>query len=221
MEKKNGYRILLIGKKKRMQNKKFDSQVKNVPIFKDPRRRKAMWEEHVSGNTLDGGVIAEFGVHKAQSIGWFTTHFLDTPIYGFDSFEGLPEDWIVKNKVFFPKGHFNLKGNEPKFPHIDRCTFIKGWFKDTLPGWVKEVDDYLKILHIDCDIYSSTLTVLTNVKSMFRPGTFILFDEILDDQGKENEYKAFFEFCELNPSFDFDVIARTTGQQVMIKVLSV
>ena len=35
-----------------MQNKKFDSQVKNVPIFKDPRRRKAMWEEHVSGNTL-------------------------------------------------------------------------------------------------------------------------------------------------------------------------
>lgn len=209
-----------------MRNKKFDEQILEVPVFTDPRRRKRMWEKHVKGNTLEGGVIAEFGVFNGGSIGWFPKHYEDTPIYGFDSFEGLPEDWVVNNKVFFPKGHFNMGGNLPIFNaidliHMEQVTFIKGWFEDTLPQWVKDTSDYLKILHIDSDIYSSCVTILKEVKSMLRPGTLILFDEILNDEGKENEYKAFCEFCEDNPSFDFDVIARTTGPQAMIKVLSI
>lgn len=204
-----------------MRNKKFDEQILQVPIFTDPRRRKRMWEEHVKGKTIDGGVIAEFGVYNGGSIGWFTKHYPDTQVFGFDSFEGLPEDWVVNNGVFLPKGHFNMGGNTPKFDLNDTCIFIKGWFEDTLPGWVKENDSYLKILHIDSDIYSSCVTVLSNVKPMLRPGTFILFDEILTDEGEENEYKAFCEFCEDNPSFDFDVIARTTGPQAMVKVLTV
>ena len=32
--------------------------------------------------------------------------------------------------------------------------------------------------------------------------------------------EAFVEFCEENPTFDFEVLARTTGPQAMIKVLS-
>lgn len=206
-----------------MPNEKFDRQIQDVPRFGNPRRRKRMWEEHVLNHTIEGGVIAEFGVHTAQSIGWFTTHYPDVKVYGFDSFEGLPEDWVVNGKVRFKKGHFNVKGKLPNFPHMDNdnTIMIKGWFDDTLPDWSLSVDDYLKIAHIDCDLYSSAKTVLNNIKTLLRPGTFILFDEILNDEGRENEYKAFCEFCDDNPSFDFDVIARTDGPQAMIKVLSI
>ena len=223
MAKKSGYLILLTGKKKQMNNEKFDRQIKDVPVFSNPRRRKRMWEEHVLNKTLEGGVIAEFGVHQAQSIGWFTTHYPDTAVYGFDSFEGLPENWMVNNKIFFKKGHFSLDGKIPHFAHLDRPTtiFVKGWFEDTLPEWSENLDEYIKIAHIDCDIYSSTVTVLDSIAPHLRPGSFILFDEILTDEGKENEYKAFCEFCESNPNFDFEVIAKTNGVQAMIKVTSI
>ena len=207
-----------------MRNKKFDKQVSKLSVEK--LGRKLMWKNHVINNTIEGGVIAEFGVFNGGSIGWFSKNYNDTPIYGFDSFEGLPEDWIVNNQVLFPKGHFNMDGSLPSFKgndllHTDKIIFIKGLFEDTLPQWVKETNDYLKILHIDSDIYSSCVTVLKETKSMFRPGTLIIFDEILHHVGEENEYKAFCEFCEDNSSFDFEVIARTEGPQAIVKVLSV
>ena len=76
-----------------MRNKKFDEQVSKLSIEKFGR--KLMWKNYVKNNTIEGGVIAEFGVFNGGSIGWFSKNYNDTPIYGFDSFEGLPEDWIV------------------------------------------------------------------------------------------------------------------------------
>lgn len=75
-----------------MENKKWNSQIDNVPVYPDPRRRKRMWEDHVLGKTIDGGVIVEFGVADGGSIGWFTKKYPDVTVFGFDSFEGLPED---------------------------------------------------------------------------------------------------------------------------------
>lgn len=86
-----------------MENKKWNSQIDNVPVYPDPRRRKRMWEDHVLGKTIDGGVIVEFGVADGGSIGWFTKKYPDVTVFGFDSFEGLPEDWMIDKKLYYLK----------------------------------------------------------------------------------------------------------------------
>lgn len=203
-----------------MENIKWYSQIDIVPIYPDPRRRKRMWEDHVLGKTIEGGVIVEFGVADGGSIGWFTKKYPNTTVFGFDSFEGLPEDWMQGKRVILPKGYFNRDGNPPEYALTGDVTYVKGWFEDTVPDWSKNFDGYIKIAHIDSDLYSSCKIVLENIKDKLRVGSFILFDEITHLDGKDHELKAFLEFCEDNPSFDFDIIARTTGPQAMIKVLS-
>jgi O-methyltransferase len=59
----------------------------------------------------------------------------------YDSFEGLPSptqnDRHAKRpeSTGFFKGSFDeVKANVRKYGAIEQCTFVKGWFKDTLPG---------------------------------------------------------------------------------------
>ena len=66
----------------------------------------------------DEGYWFEFGIHEGETIVYTAGMKLNVPdfkIYGFDSFEGLPEDWL-QPETGHPnlKGHFNLDGNIPK-----------------------------------------------------------------------------------------------------------
>lgn len=121
-------------------------------------------------------------------------------VYGFDSFEGLPEEWVPSR----PKGHFATDGNLPKVN--DNVILLKGFFDSSLPDF-KNTDYYqskdsIAFLHIDCDLYSSTLTVLNELKDKIKPGTIILFDEYFNYTGwQHHEYKAFQEFMK---DFDHD-----------------
>ena len=53
----------------------------------------------------------EFGVFKGKSINLFSSKLPQITFNGFDSFEGLQEDW---KGWALPKGSFDLKGNLPK-----------------------------------------------------------------------------------------------------------
>jgi hypothetical protein len=104
---------------------------------------------------------------------------------------GLPEDW----RDGFPKGAFSMDGDVPS---LDYAELVVGWFDDTAKQWVEENKDAdVSVIHIDCDLYSSTVTVLEATKDFFRPGLIVVFDEYHGYPGWENgEYKAFEEFCE-------------------------
>jgi hypothetical protein len=107
----------------------------------------------------------EFGVWKGASIDkWrkLNSH-PGSRFYGFDSFEGLPEDW----KADHPKGTFSTAGVTPKI-HDARVSFIKGWFQDTLRGFLNEtsVSNRL-VINVDCDLYSATLFVLGTLDKYF------------------------------------------------------
>ena len=139
-----------------------------------------------------GGVWAEFGVFKGNS----TRHILhrmpdDTTIHLFDSFEGLPEVWDM-GEATRDIIRFKLEEHEiPVFNEI-RATIHKGWFKDTLP---KADMGVLNFVHIDCDLYSSTKTVLEYIE--VSPGTIIVFDEYHGYPNYENhERKAYQEWSE-------------------------
>jgi|TARA_R110002020_G_scaffold342880_1_gene557264 hypothetical protein len=150
----------------------------------------------------DEGYWLEFGVHEGETIMYTAGHKLGVPnfkIYGFDSFEGLPEDWIENN----PKGHFNLDGKIPdhllQYPNID---IIKGWFDKTLPKFIKDNDiNKISFLNVDSDLYSSANAILTLLTPYFKGDCIIHFDEFCNYPGGENgEYKAFSEFLHKNKS---------------------
>jgi len=136
------------------------------------------------------GLLLEFGTWKGQSINYFSSRLPSEKFIGFDSFEGLKEDWAGYG---YGKGHFNLHGVLPKVnKNVD---LVKGWFDETLPGFLATNTQKLKFLHVDCDTYESTATILTLLTDRITPGTLILFDEYIGYASWEiGEYKAFQEF---------------------------
>jgi len=200
---------------------KLEEQLKSTTEYKPPRARKVMWEQQVKGKTLEGGDVLEFGVASGGSIGWFTKHMPGTKVYGFDSFFGLPEDWDLGNKVL-KKGHFSTQGIPPVKEGIE---YVKGKFKDSFPEWFSSYKGFASIIHIDCDLYSASKLVFEYIVPHLRVGTFILFDELTHKKGhpqylhnRQHEYRAFKEFLDENPTFDYEVIGRTSICQVGIKI---
>jgi len=134
------------------------------------------------------GVVAEFGVYHGLSLRRLARQ-VASPIHGFDSFEGLPEDW----KPGEPKGSYSTAGRIPKMP--EHVQLHRGWFEDTLPSFVGSQQEKLRFVHVDCDLYSSTCTVLEGLRPLLQAGTVLLFDEYLGyEDFEQHEFRAWHEF---------------------------
>ncbi|MEL7465997.1 MAG: TylF/MycF/NovP-related O-methyltransferase [Pseudomonadota bacterium] len=150
----------------------------------------------------DEGLYVEFGVHTGGTITSTAKKKPHLKIWGFDSFEGLPENWSGAGKM---KGAFSLGGQMPEVP--DNVTLVKGWFDETIPKWKAEHEGPISYCHIDCDLYSSTATVFTELEDRFRPGTILLFDDYFGYADWRNgEHKAFMEMLE-RTGFDYEAQA--------------
>jgi O-methyltransferase len=133
----------------------------------------------------------EFGVWKGDSITCWAkmNSHPESRFYGFDTFTGLPEDW---NKLS-PRGAFDLNGNVPAV-NDSRVTLIPGLFQKSLYSFLVDFKAaHPIIVHIDCDLYSSALFVLTALDRVLRPGTIIIFDEFVDLQ---HEFAAFLDYTQ-------------------------
>jgi len=150
------------------------------------------------------GWAVEFGVYTGYSLGLIASHM---PVIGFDSFEGLPEDW----REGFSKGKFSLAkapGIRAGFPP-PKSMIVPGWFEDTVPSFPFP---RLGLVHIDCDLYSSTVTALEGVTDAVHDGTIIVFDEFHSYPGAEDhEEKAFKEWLH-KYSIEADLIAEGSGK---------
>ncbi len=141
------------------------------------------------------GLILEFGVYKGASINRLGAHFPERAIYGFDSFEGLREAWSWGEAGQFA----DAGGNLPKVPA--NVTLVRGWFEDTLPGFLNEHPGPVALLHVDCDLYSSTEYLLRMLSDRIISGTVILFDELVGYPGwRLGEYKALAEWLRATES---------------------
>ncbi len=140
------------------------------------------------------GVWAEFGVYRGNSARHWLNHMPDnTHIHLFDSFEGLPEYWdIVGDGKPREINRFEVQEHEIPVFGDERATLHTGLFKDTLP----EADmGVLSFVNIDCDLYSSTVTVLEHIE--VESGTIIIFDEYHGYPNyKQHERKAYREWSE-------------------------
>jgi hypothetical protein len=160
----------------------------------------------------DDLLYLEFGVHTGTSINFFAKG-ISKQLYGFDTFEGMPEDWKGWN---VKKGQFTMNG---KFPEVQgNVELIKGLIQDTLPGFLaKHPDKKIAFIHIDTDIYAPAKTVLNLCKNRLVPGSIILFDEIHSyTSWKSHEYKALQE--ELQEE-NYKFIAFSDYKQGMIEII--
>lgn len=145
----------------------------------------------------------EFGVASGQTI-----RMIDEvmSVTGFDSFKGLPEDW----RPGFEKGRF-----EQAVPDVGNAELVIGWFDDTLPVWVRENKGRLEnlgLVHIDCDLYSSTVTIFRNLVEYLTAGVIIVFDEYHGYPGwEDHEYKAWNEFVYIH-EVDYEVLGHGPEQ---------
>ena len=135
----------------------------------------------------------EFGVASGGTINYIS-NFTSEKVYGFDSFEGLPEKW----RDGFDKGMFNRNGILPAVnPNV---VLIKGWFNDTLVDFIRNQNKKVSFIHLDADLYSSTKYILDTLKDYIDEDCVIIFDELVNYDGFDGdtgELRAFYEFiCE-------------------------
>ncbi len=102
-----------------------------------------------------------------------------------DSFEGLPppnpEEYPADAGLNFHEvdelavSREEVERNFERFGLLDdQVRFLKGWFKDTLPGAPIE---QLAILRLDADLYESTMDALVPLYPKVASGGYVIVDD--------------------------------------------
>ncbi len=133
----------------------------------------------------------EFGVASGSSFFWWMKKNTnpDSLFRGFDTFEGLPEDWggFKKGAMAFDQTQIN----------DGRAEFIKGIFQHSLFPFIESNKNLLrtkpKVIHMDADLFSSTIFVLSQLYPYLKKGDIIFFDEF---NVANHEFLAFKIFTE-------------------------
>lgn len=164
------------------------------------------------------GDYYEFGVFQGRSLA--TAHKIHRQLeqrprhfYAFDSFAGLPaftnEDEMPDYEVFH-EGQFatseeqvaaNLANNGVD---IAKVTLVAGFYEDSLKRSDTASivgDSKAALVHVDCDLYSSTVPCLTFVQDRLVDGAILMFDDWFCYRGRPDRgvRRAFEEWRETVP----------------------
>lgn len=158
------------------------------------------------------GDWAEFGVYDGTTANALLPHLgPDSTFHLFDSYEGLAREWSG-----LPAKSFRLE-TPPVFTD-ERVVMHNGWFSDTVSQALE--DSTLAFIHMDCDLYESTLDALWSLPPL-REHTLILFDEYVHNLGGkpvDDEHRAFTEWVEDN-GYKWKYLWRTAWTQVCVELL--
>jgi tetratricopeptide (TPR) repeat protein len=184
----------------------------NLPKF--PRLYFHKWElfDHMVELSKKNRPFYEFGVWRGETFKYLVNAFQKG--YGFDTFQGLPEDWHNEKA-----GSYSSDGDIPK---IKGGKFIVGKFEDTLPHFFAEKRPIASIINFDADLYSSTICALNYAKPVIDKHTILIFDEFLmNENWEQDEYKALEEFCSKN-QYSYKVLAISFfTKQVAVKIIGI
>jgi len=192
-----------------VQFREFVRALQRAPRFPE---RLEMYEwlnrEWLKGAAVD---YLEFGVFEGESLRSWCRFNQNTGsrFFGFDSFEGLPEDW-TPNK---PAGTFRTD-----LPSIDdpRCQLVKGLFQDSLYPFLDGFRPHGRlVVHIDSDLYSSALFCLAALNRWLVPGSLVIFDEFWD---LENEFAAFCDWSRASYKQCAGIASTSLNRQVAVTV---
>lgn len=171
------------------------------------------------------GYALEFGVYRGGSLNWLARWSESRPdprVFGFDSFQGLPEDWQMSPAARAERGCFALA----ELPTVlANARLVPGRFEHTLPGWLSEHQGPVAFVHLDADLYSSTRFALAQLDARIVPGTVLVFDELSDwtgqhkyDQWREGEWRALAEW-QAAGGRRIQVLSRTNQLAAAVRVI--
>jgi len=158
---------------------------------RDHSRRYKLYEHVISTESIRKESInyLEFGVSEGFSFRWWANanNHPESRFYGFDTFDGLPESWGTYSKGDMSAAIPDLNDN--------RCSFFKGLFQETLFDFIRthSLEGKRKIIHLDADLFSSTLFVLTTLAPGLRKGDILFFDEFNVPNHEWMAYQIFSE----------------------------
>ena len=109
----------------------------------------------------------------------------DRSIWVADSFQGLPppdaerhpqDSGDIHSTVkFLAVSEEQVRENFSRYELLDgQVKFLKGWFRDTLPGLK---NNQWALLRLDGDMYESTMDGLQNLYHNLSPGGFVIIDD--------------------------------------------
>jgi hypothetical protein len=165
----------------------------------------------------------EFGVYTGGSIRLMREHLpSNVDVFGFDSFHGLPEDWRDESGALAgvcTRGFFSTDGMIPSIPGV---TFYSGLFTDTILEYLT-IAQPIALMHVDCDLYSSTHTVLGGVGHLLVPGSIVVFDEWVynnDPRYNDHEQRAFHEWADAcDREFELVPFVGETNEQQIVRII--
>lgn len=178
----------------------------------------------LANNGLEGDIL-QFGVSSGGSLAildrvsrrWLGASRVEYRIYGFDSFQGLPEpkeiDRAVHSEaatkaVSFRQGAYAASKAEvvqklrERGADLRRIHLVEGWYDRVLTDELRESLGLRRaiLIDIDCDFYESSAVALEWCRPLIRQGTIITFDDWFCYEGRPDhgEQRAFAEFLDRN-----------------------
>jgi hypothetical protein len=194
-------------------------------------------QEIIGGrNLIDGHGYYEFGLFRGFSF-WFAEQYsraiagANLQLYGFDSFEGLPQPEQAFEAATYSKGDLAISyetvtKNLRKWKTDEsRIKLFKGFFSVELFSQLRAREKFLpvSICLIDVDLYVSCAPVLEFIKDYLVQGSILLFDDYLhfgEDQAS-GERRALIDFEACHPSFRTERLFDYGWEGVAFRVLSV
>jgi hypothetical protein len=158
------------------------------------------------------GAIVEFGVFEGrwlENLIEIALEISPSPdVWGFDSFEGLPEltaadldCWEAgQYAADYQSVRTRLKAHERPWLRL-----VKGWFKDTLPTPEVRRMGPVAYARVDCDLYEPAVEALDFLSTRLVDGAVLVFDDWTYDLDK-GETRAFSEWIERVPHLKFEVL---------------
>jgi hypothetical protein len=150
------------------------------PMYEYWREQKIPWAEcrvsllkkavELTANMQ--GLYLDFGTLTGNVIKVMSSLLPNNIIYGFDSYKGYPEEFGVQSK-----GAWGIP-IPTNFP--SNTKLVVGLFQDTLYDFLKEKQQKINIIHIDCDLYDSTKCVLDECYSYMQIGTVVQFNGLFN-----------------------------------------
>ena len=152
-----------------------------IELFRKKLRLRKLGHFYEFGS-FKGDSLILFGLIK-KFLSIFYPELKKQKIYSFDSFQGLPKNNLDHNDPVWREKEFCGTLNEV-IKNVSSYgisfEFIKGFYKDSLTAELQQqmIENPPSIVHIDVDLYSSTIEVLEWLDKISLPMAIYIFDDI-------------------------------------------
>jgi hypothetical protein len=126
--------------------------------------------------------VLEFGVADGLATRWWTDRAIPFAAWhGFDTFDGLPADWVRGDVAVMSAGVFRPRAGTGAVPRLGvpfPLEWHRGLIEETLPRFSRP-DTGLFVI-VDVDLLEPTSAILDWLARNGRPGDLVYFDEAFD-----------------------------------------